>query len=44
MEHLVTLPFQGGTVLLSYTDNLALAITGWGNLLTRAQEAPDPHQ
>lgn len=41
MEHPVTLPFQEGTILLSYANNLTLAITGWGNLLTRTQEELD---
>ena len=41
MEQLVALPFQDGTVLLSYTDDLALVVSGWGYKLTRTQQALD---
>ena len=41
MEQLVDLPFQEGTVLLSYADDLALVVTGRGNHLSGAQRALD---
>ena len=41
MEQLVALPFQKGTVLLSYADDLALVVTGRGCRLTRIQQALD---
>ena len=41
MEQLVALPFQEGTALLSYADDLALVVTGRGNKLGRAQQALD---
>ena len=41
MEQLVALPFQEGTVLLSYADDLALVVTGQGNHLSGAQRALD---
>ena len=41
MEQLVALPFQEDTVLLSYADDLALVVTGWGNHLSGAQRALD---
>ncbi|MPC78118.1 putative RNA-directed DNA polymerase from transposon BS [Portunus trituberculatus] len=41
MEQLVALPFQDGTVLLSYADDLALVVTGRGNKLRRTQQALD---
>ena len=41
MEQLVDLPFQEGTVLLSYADVLALVVTGRGNHLSWAQRALD---
>ena len=41
MEQLVVLPFQDGTVLLSYADVLALVVSGRDNKLTRTQQALD---
>ncbi|KAG0714511.1 hypothetical protein GWK47_001553 [Chionoecetes opilio] len=41
MEELVALPFQAGTVLLSYADDLALVVTGRGDRLCKTQRALD---
>ncbi|XP_076069251.1 uncharacterized protein LOC143041313 [Oratosquilla oratoria] len=43
MEQLVSLPFRGGTALLSYADDLVLVVSGKtrGNRITRAQEGLD---
>ncbi|KAG0706165.1 putative RNA-directed DNA polymerase from transposon BS [Chionoecetes opilio] len=41
MEQLVALPFQAGTVLLSYADDLALVVNGRGDRLCKTQRALD---
>lgn len=41
MEQLVSLPYREGTALLSYADDLVLAVTGQGNKIVRAKQAHD---
>ena len=41
MEQLVALPFQDGTVLLSYADDLILFVSGRSNKLRKIQQALD---
>ncbi|XP_076039448.1 uncharacterized protein LOC143024520 [Oratosquilla oratoria] len=43
MEQLISLPFRGGTALLSYADNLVLVVSCRirGNKIAREQEALD---
>ena len=41
MEQLVALPFQDGTVLLSYADDFVLVVSWRGNKLTKTQQTLD---
>ncbi|KAG0712910.1 LINE-1 retrotransposable element ORF2 protein [Chionoecetes opilio] len=44
MEELVALPFQAGTVLLSYADDLALVVTGRGDGFANAARSRPHHR